>query len=116
VKDNLHKSESGATSSHVTPRYDLVPREFLQILAQRYTGGADKHGPYNYRKGLRDRAFIVNRIGHIHEHLGKLFQSEPNAEDSFTDNIGAIGWGVAFLAEVWADPDGRAILLELMRP
>ena len=106
---------SGAGSSHQSLRHDLIPRELKDILSRRYTLGAATYGPYAYRKGLRDRAFIVDRIGHIHEHLNKLFQPLHGDGDSFTDNLGAVGWGIGFLAEVWADPQGRAILESMTR-
>lgn len=123
-QDKLHISESGATSSHVPLRYDLIPRSLLEVAAIRYTDGAKKHGERGYQKGLADRGFIINRINHIAEHWNKLFHPDyrkadnPEAEEgisikSIDDNLGAIIWGLGFLCEVMNHKQGVQILLEL---
>jgi hypothetical protein len=114
-KKKIITHPSGAGSSHQSLRHDLIPRELKDLLARRYTLGEATYGAYAYRKGLRDRAFIVDRIGHLHEHLNKLFQPCADDGDSFADNLGAVGWALGFLAEVWADPQGRSILESMMR-
>lgn len=96
--------KSGATSSNQLPRFDLIPRVALEILAKRYTIGAVKHGDFNYRKGFHDKAFIIDRINHLVEHLGALL-CPKDSDEWDDDNIGAILWAAAFLAEVrQADP------------
>lgn len=105
--------ESGARSSEEALRYDLVPRNFLRRLAARFTLGAKKHGDTNYRKGLRDRAYITDRINHLQEHFQAYLRPESDAERT-DDNLAAIAFGVAFLMEVEADAVGQ-VILEQMR-
>lgn len=120
----LHVSESGATSSHIPLRYDLIPRSLIEVAAQRYTLGAIKHGERGYQKGLGDRDFIINRINHIYEHLNKLIHPDyrnadgPGDEEgievnSINDNLGAIIWGIGFLCEVASHKPGLGILQNL---
>lgn len=107
--------DTGASSSHaIDVRFEMIPREFLECLGARFHHGL-KHGRFNYRKGLRDKQFVLDRIAHMYEHMGRLFQPMPDDEESFLDNIGAIGWGLCFLCEVYADNDGKFILESLMR-
>lgn len=115
----LHVSKSGATSSHVPLRYDLIPRRLLEVAALRYTMGAAKHGERGYQKGFADRDFIINRINHIYEHLNKLFHPAKldhtlSDEDGLDGNLGAIIWGIGFIAEVSTHPKGAKILAEII--
>jgi len=120
----LHISESGATSSHVPLRYDLIPRSLLERAAERYTMGISIHGERGYQKGLGDRGFIINRINHIYEHLNTLFHPDYRKANSPEDeegidiksihaNLGAVLWGVGFICEVAEHVTGRQILNEL---
>jgi hypothetical protein len=120
----LHVSNSGATSSHVPLRYDLIPSALLDRAAERYTLGVKIHTERGYQRGLNDREFIVNRINHIQEHWNKLLHpdyskaNEPEDEDGVTaesinKNLGAILWGIGFLCEVAANPQTVQQLLNL---
>jgi len=124
VPQDLHVSESGATSSHVPLRYDLIPRSLLERAAERYTMGAKVHGDRNYQQGLADYGNIIVRINHIYEHLNKLFHPDYRKADSpqdeegidiksINDNLGAILWGVGFICEVAEHERGKQILIEL---
>jgi hypothetical protein len=124
VGTDLHVSESGATSSHVPLRYDLIPRSLLERAAERYTMGAQIHSERGYQRGLAEREFIINRINHITEHLNKLLHPDYRKADSpqdeegievksINDNLGAILWGVGFLCEVADHKEGIKILHEL---
>lgn len=121
---DLHVSDSGATSSHVPLRYDIIPRSLIERAAERYTFGAAKHGERNYQLGLGDRGHIVARINHIFEHMNKLLHPDYRKADSpqdeegvevksINDNLGAILWGVGFLCEVADHKEGIKILHEL---
>lgn len=123
-KDNLHVSDSGATSSHVPLRYDLIPRSLLERAAERYTMGAKIHSERGYQRGMAEREFILNRINHIYEHLNKLLHPDYRKADSpqdeegidiksINDNLGALLWGVGFICEVADHKEGIKILHEL---
>jgi hypothetical protein len=91
-------SRSGATSSKV-PRYDLIPIEALIRVAERYELGLAKHGKDNWRKGLGDKAYLINRATHVIDHALKLIAKlEGYIRDDGDDDIGAILWGGCFLA------------------
>lgn len=124
VETVMHVSASGATSSHLPLRFDLIPRSMLEIAAKRYTLGLMQHGERGYQKGFDDRDFIVNRINHIFEHLNMLLHPDyrradgPQDEEgieyaSIEQNLGAILWGVGFLCEVANHRRGLQLLHEL---
>jgi hypothetical protein len=133
----LHTSDSGATSSHESIRYDLIPRSLTKVAAMTYTMGAKKHGERGYQRGLADRGFILDRLNHIQEHWDMLrhpsiveyekrlkqlqetgWSGEVNDEavsyDSIRANIGAMLWGLGFLTEVIEHEEGKGILLGLV--
>lgn len=105
---------SGAMSSGKALRFDLVPRRFLERVAKRFGLGAEKYGERMYRKGLRDRAFIVDRLNHLQGHVQALL-APLNSLELVDDNVGAIGWAAAFLAEVEADAEGCKILEDIRK-
>lgn len=115
---------SGATSSHVARRYDLIPREGLDVLADRYGEGAKLHGDRNYLSGLADKQFILDRINHIQEHYTKMlnmrssdkeykevYENSIDVANAIKEHLGAIMWGVCFLAQVLEHPEGSRILI-----
>lgn len=73
-------SKSGAQSSYRMPRYDLIYGPFLRRLAERLGYGADKHGADNYKAGVGDAAFYLDRRNHLQEHLLKLDEATTKAE------------------------------------
>lgn len=103
---------SGASSSGKLPRFDLIPRIALQKLAERFTLGSIKYGDFNYKKGFNDKKFILDRINHLRNHCDALI-SPKNAEEWDDDNIAAILWGGAFLAELSLYTAGREILQKI---
>lgn len=100
---------SGAQSSGKALRFDLIPRVFLERVAERFGIGAEKYGERMYRNGLRDREFILDRMNHLQGHIQALL-SPQNAMERIDDNLGAIGWAAALLSEVEADAEGSKIL------
>lgn len=115
VSPSLHRSTSGATSSHVPLRYDLIPRALIDCTAARYTMGVAIHTERGYQKGLADRDFIINRINHTQEHWNKLFHptSSDDKEPPF-NHIGAILWGMGFILEVMHHETGNKVLHEII--
>lgn len=95
MSDDISTHKSGAKSSHGALRFDLVPPIFIRRTAERFTIGSEKYGDHNYRKGFRDREFLLDRLNHLQEHLYK-FINEGNETD---DNLAAIAWCVAIFME-----------------
>lgn len=88
--------ESAALSSYVSTRYDLIPRLFLERVAARFELGTKKYPPFNYSHGLSDKAYIIDRLNHLQEHVQALLWPK-NEEELLDDNEAAIGWATAFL-------------------
>lgn len=88
--------QSGAKSSEIKPRYDLIPVEALRREAMRMAEGAHAHGENNYRKGGTDPAFIVDRINHLIEHAMKYA-----AGDRTEDHLAAVRANTAML--IWLE-------------
>jgi len=93
------KHPCGASSSKV-PRLDYVSLTALRRLAKRYAQGLPKYGKYNYKQGLTDREYILERCAHIIDHAYKYVEVlEGQRTDDGDDNAAAIMWGGAFLCE-----------------
>lgn len=92
----VQPGSSGALSSHTSVRYDLIPRVFLERTGKRYELGAVKYPPFNFSAGLADKAYIIDRMNHLQEHVQALLwpKSKEEVED---DNEAAIAWATAFL-------------------
>lgn len=112
MTDKLKRFASGAESSGVVLRFDLIPRNFLQRLAARFGLGETKYGERAYRKGLRDRAFIIDRLNHLQQHV-QAYVAPQTVDEALDDNLAAIGWAAAFLCEVEADRIGAQILFKI---
>jgi hypothetical protein len=69
---------SGATSSRIDERYDLIPYAAMEAMARRFALGAKKHGADNYKKG--DADYARERLNHLWKHLA-LFSETGKAED-----------------------------------
>lgn len=68
-KEDKQVFTSGAASSGNVARYDLISLSLLDRLGDRLKLGAVKYGPFQYRKGLKDRAFILDRLNHAIRHI-----------------------------------------------
>lgn len=91
--------KSGATSSHC-PRYDYIPLSALNSLAERYELGVEKHGKDNWRRGIPDVDYCLERLNHVIRHAITL-QLKLQGKMSWDgdDDAGAILWGGAFATE-----------------
>lgn len=92
----MHKFASGAKSTVVMPRFDLIPLEALILLAERFGYGASRHGERNYRNGANDPEFIRDRKNHMFRHV-VLFMEHNRPED-----LGAVLCNAAILADIGA--------------
>jgi hypothetical protein len=99
MPNGLQKFKSGATSSEQLPPYDLISKVFLTRTAQRLGLGAEKHGRFNYRKGLRDKEFIIDRLNHAFLHLKNAMIHIENGEVYIDDDLGAVAVNVMMAME-----------------
>lgn len=93
---------SGATSSFV---YDFaqIPLGALKSIAKRFMLGEKKHGRGNWRKGLGNESYTIERLNHIIFHCYKLINKiEGNLQADGDDDAGAIAWGGCFAVEAVA--------------
>lgn len=115
-----HTFSSGAKRSRVMPRYDLIPKTFLQRVAGRFEMGL-RYGEHNYKLGLP----FDDTFNHILDHLlayrerrkryfelldqGSLPAEYMNLEEWMSakqtdgDDLAAAAWGLAaimYLEEV----------------
>ena len=90
---------SGATSSGNLPGYDMLPLVFLTRTAKRFTLGEQKHGKFNYRKGLKDKKFIIDRLNHAFLHLKLAIDLIENDTAFLDDNLSAVAVNIAMAME-----------------
>lgn len=97
IQQQMHQFKSGAKSTKVMPRFDLIPIRADELCAGRFEYGATRHGERNYRSGRGDETFLRDRINHMIRHA-KLF-----AEFRRTSDLAAVLCNAAILADVEAD-------------
>ena len=71
-------SKSGATSTKLEERWDLIPFAALAAMARRFWLGSIKHAPRNWEKG--DEEFAEVRLAHCFRHMA-LFAEHRRQED-----------------------------------
>lgn len=98
-------SRSGATSSGKLAGYDMIPEIFLTRVAQRFSLGEKKHGKFNYRKGLRDKEYILERLNHALLHLKLATDQIQQGVMYDDDDLGAVGCNIAMAMEYQAIND-----------
>jgi len=102
-------SKGGATSSKI-PRLDRIPYDVLVLVAERFHLGAEKHGLDNWRKGLGDVDYTIERATHVANHALRLIAKLQNRiEDDGDDDVAAILWGGAFLSIALKMLDERSV-------
>lgn len=90
---------SGAKTS-AAPRFDLIPHESLVRLARRYEKGLARYGRDNWRKGINDREYVLERLAHAVGHLYALMdQVEGRLSWTDDDHAAALMWCGAFACE-----------------
>lgn len=87
----------GARRSDRKPRFDLIPFEFLEEVADALTEGAAKYGPHNWKRG--DAEFFRDAWSHAFVHLQKFKEG-----DTKEDHLAHLACNVAFL--IWAVKKG----------
>jgi hypothetical protein len=87
----------GAKRRDRKPRFDLIPFEFLESVAQALASGAVRYGPYNWKHGQKD--FFLDAWNHAFVHLEKFKEG-----DAGEDHLAHLAANVAFL--IWAVKNG----------
>ncbi len=90
--------ESGAKSSGNLPPYECLTPVFLRRCARRMEKGMH-YGKHNWKKGARDKAFILERLNHAMEHLIRAMQEIDSDTYSEDDDLAAISVNCMFAME-----------------
>ena len=94
------KFKSGAKSSGNKPSYHLIPLTMFRRTALRFDLGiAHGYEANNWRKGLTDKDFILDRLNHALEHLKLAMKAIENDEIETDDNLGAVTCNVSMAME-----------------
>lgn len=83
---------SGASSSELAPRFDLLPPGVLTLELERWALGAAIHGPNNWRLGAADPEWRRDRANHLLAHALAYV-----AGDRSEDHLSAIRVNAAML-------------------
>ncbi len=89
------------------PRFDLIAFEFLEAVARALSSGADKYGPYNWKRGQKD--FSLDAWNHAFVHLQKFKKG-----DASEDHLAHLASNVAFL--IWAVRNGAVAQEDFRHP
>lgn len=100
-EEELIAHSCGATSSKVAD-YAQIPHHALKRLADRLSFGEKKHGRDNWKKGLKDKSYLIDRLNHTICHIYTLI--DKLERDDFEgikkdDDASAIMWGGMFACE-----------------
>jgi hypothetical protein len=79
----MEQFKSGARSTEIKPRYDLVPPEAVRYIAERLGMGAEHHGERNFEGGAADEEFIRDRKNHAVEHLLHYVNGRTTGPDKY---------------------------------
>jgi dATP/dGTP diphosphohydrolase len=96
-RHNTRRFSCGARRADREPRFDLIPFEFLEAVAEVLTSGAIKYGPFNWKRGQKD--FFLDAWNHAFVHLQKFKEG-----DRSEDHLAHLACNVAFM--VWAVKNG----------
>ena len=97
--DVITTSACGAKSSPV-PRLDLIPYRALVSMAARFEKGLQRYDRNNWRKGTGNLEYVLERLAHLQAHAAILSEKLQGIRpDDGDDDVGAILWAGAFLAE-----------------
>lgn len=100
---------SGGDRSHRAPRFDLIPREFAECVADRLELGVAQHGEREilalYRRGdaeakrgiLNDADWWIQMECHLHDHVVAVHERDFT-QDTLWGHLGAIMWNAGMLA------------------
>ena len=84
--------------------YDLIPWEWMEVLAQIFTFGAQKYAPNNWRKSLNTtdhEQVIQDRLSSALRHIIAWRKGEQNDSESGFAHLGHAAWNILFI--FWYD-------------
>jgi hypothetical protein len=89
---------SGAASSGNVPPYECLTRSFLRRSAKRMQLGM-YYGKHNWKKGIHDKQFILDRLNHAFEHLQRAIHEIDNGIIMTDDDLAAVAVNCMFAME-----------------
>jgi hypothetical protein len=97
-EDQIKHFESGASSSGDLPPYECLTPLFLHRTANRMKLGL-RYGKHNWKKGIRDKQFILDRLNHAFVHLIKAMEEIDRDHIPSDDNLAAVAVNCMFAME-----------------
>ena len=94
---HVRRFAGGTRRTDRKPRFDLIPFEFLESVAEVLTRGAARYGPCNWKRGRKD--FFLDAWNHAFVHLQKFKEG-----DRSEDHLAHLACNVALL--IWAVKNG----------
>lgn len=91
----MEQFSTGAKRSSKKPRYDLIPFEALEAIAERFELGGKIYGDDNWKKGGED--FYLDAKNHAQHHLLCYIHGILEDEKSPVDHLKAAAWNLAVL-------------------
>ena len=95
--NKIARFRGGAKRTDQKPRFDLIPFEFLESVAQVLSSGAATYRPYHWKRGQKD--FFLDTWNHALTHLEKFKEG-----DTSEDHLAHLACNVAFM--IWAIRNG----------
>jgi len=87
------KDEGAKRFDSMKVRWDLIPYDALEKVAEVFTHGAAKYEDNNWRKGMS----YSRMYGPIYRHLSKSIRGEDLDPDSYCFHLGQVAWGAICL-------------------
>jgi len=97
-EEPIHHFTSGASSSGHKPPYECLTIIFLKRAALRMQKGLH-YGKHNWKKGAKDKQFILDRLNHAIEHLVKAANEIDNDIVYNDDDLAAVVVNCMFAME-----------------
>jgi hypothetical protein len=91
----MESYEGGAQRSNRKLRYDLIPREIIDAIAERFTIGAAKYGDTNWLKGGND--FFQDARNHLTSHWLAFQNGDLEDEKEVLDHLKAVLWNARII-------------------
>lgn len=89
MDQEIHHFESGASSSGHKPPYECLTPRLIRRAALRMQKGMH-YGKHNWKKGSKDKAFVLDRLNHALEHLMNAMQEIDSDKLMSDDDLAAV--------------------------